>query len=112
MTPQSPPDGPIEVAILLLDSVVPFDLGVACQVFGYGRPDLGMMRYRMTICGAEPGPVMTSVGFPVVVEHGLGALRGAHTVIVPGIRSVNSPLPPQVLEALRSAHADGARIAS
>ncbi|HEX6750304.1 MAG TPA: helix-turn-helix domain-containing protein [Longimicrobium sp.] len=103
---------PIHVVLLVLDSIVPFDLGVACQVFGYARPDLGAMRYRMTLCAAEPGPVTTSVGFPVTVDRGLDALEEAHTIIVPGIRAYDAPAPPAVVDALRAAHARGARIAS
>jgi AraC family transcriptional activator FtrA len=102
----------IAVAVLLLDSVVPFDLGVACQVFGFRRPDLEPMRYAMTLCAAQPGPVRTAIGFPVVVEHGLEALAAAHTIIVPGFHAVDEPVPPAVLDALRAAHARGARIAS
>ncbi|HEX8245034.1 MAG TPA: helix-turn-helix domain-containing protein [Longimicrobium sp.] len=103
---------PIHVVVLALDSVVPFDLGVACQVFGYASPDLGAMRYRMTLCAAAPGLVTTSIGFGVTVDHGLEALAAADTVIVPGIRNIDAPTPPAVVQALRAAHARGARIAS
>lgn len=102
---------PIHVVLLVLDSVVPFDLGTACQVFGYGRPDLGAMRYRMTLCAVEPGPVTTSAGFPVTVERGLDALAEADTVIVPGVRDVDGTAP-AAIDALRAAHTRGARIAS
>jgi transcriptional regulator GlxA family with amidase domain len=105
-------DGEIHVAVLLLDSIVPFDLGVACQVFGYARPDLPAIRYRLTLCTASPGAVTTSIGFPVMVERGLDALEDAHTVIVPGIRDLDRPLPQAAIDALRAAHARGARIAS
>jgi len=102
----------IPVALLLLDSVVPFDLGTACQVFGFRRPDLEPMRYTLTLCAAQAGPVRTAIGFPVIVEHGLEALEAAHTIIVPGFYSVEEPVAPAVLDALRKAHARGARIAS
>jgi AraC family transcriptional activator FtrA len=104
--------GEIPVAVLLLESVVPFDLGVACQVFGYRRPDLDPMAYRLTLCAARPGPVRTAIGFPVIVEHGLEALDTAHTILVPGFYDIDDPLPTEVLDALRAAHARGARIAS
>lgn len=102
----------ISVAVLLLESVVPFDLGVACQVFGYRRPELDPMRYTLTLCAVEPGPVRTSIGFPVVVEHGLEALETAHTILVPGFHDLDRPIEPRVVEALRVAHARGARLAS
>jgi transcriptional regulator GlxA family with amidase domain len=56
--------------------------------------------------------VRTAIGFPVIVEHGLEALAAAHTIIVPGFHAVNEPVSGAVLDALRAAHARGARIAS
>jgi len=70
------------------------------------------MAYRLTLCAARPGPVRTAIGFPVIVEHGLEALETAHTILVPGFFDIDDPLPPEVLGALRAAHARGARIAS
>jgi transcriptional regulator GlxA family with amidase domain len=103
---------PVPVSVLVLPSVVPFDLGVPVQVFGYPRPDLGVQRYRMTVCGVRPGAVPTAGGFSVTVAHGLEALAGAHTVVVPGIDDLDTPVPPAVCRALVDAHARGARLVS
>jgi transcriptional regulator GlxA family with amidase domain len=103
---------PLSVAVLVLPSVIPFDLGVPVQVFGYGRPDLGAQRYRMTVCAPHPGVVPTSAGFGVVADHGLEALAAAHTVVVPGIEDLDLPVPPEVCAALTTAHARGARLVS
>jgi len=100
------------VAVLALPSVVPFDLGVPLQVFGYPRPDLGAIRYKALLCGARPGRVTTSQGFPIVVPAGLEALRRADTIIVPGIDDLEIPIPPAVTRALLAAHRRGARIAT
>lgn len=99
------------VAVLALDSVVTFDLGVPCQIFG-GRADLGVVRYAAEVCGAVAGLVRTSNGFDLHVPSGLEALARADTVIVPGIEDVDAPVPAAVLAALRVAHARGARVAS
>lgn len=106
------PASPLAVAALVLPSVVPFDLGVPVQVFGYPRPDLGVQRYRMRVCGERPGAVPTAGGFAVAVDHGLEALAGAHTVVVPGIDDLDAPVPPAVCRALAAAHARGARLVS
>ncbi len=103
---------PVSVSVLALPSVVPFDLGVPVQVFGYPRPDLGAHRYRMTVCGPRPGAVPAAGGFAVAVEHGLEALAAAHTVVVPGIDDLDAPVPPAVCRALAEAHARGARLVS
>jgi AraC family transcriptional activator FtrA len=103
---------PITVAVLVLPTVVPFDLGVPVQVFGYPRPDLGAQRYRMTVCGARPGPVPTAGGFALAADHGLEALAGAHTVVVPGVDDLDLPVPADVCRALAEAHGRGARLVS
>jgi transcriptional regulator GlxA family with amidase domain len=96
------------VAVLALDAVVPLDLAIPAQIFGY--PDEAP--YRVTICAPEAGPVRTTSGFEVVAQHGLDALPRADTVIVPGFSpNLRRPAEP-VLEALRRAHAGGRRIVS
>ena len=90
---------PHRVVVLVLPSVVPFDLGVATQVFGYPRDDLGADRYTMTLCTAVPGPVETSYGLSIILERGLAALRHAQTIVVPGIDDLDLPIPRVVVNA-------------
>lgn len=106
------PAPPYRVAVLVLPSVVPFDLGVATQVFGYPRDDLGADRYTMTLCAAVPGPIETSNGFSIIVAKGLTGLRHSQTIVVPGIDALDLPIPRAVLNALTAAHRRGARIVS
>lgn len=100
------------VAVLALPSVVPFDLAVPLQIFGYPRPDLGARRYRASLCATRPGRVRTSMGFEIVAPEGLEALRRAQTIVVPGVDDLTLTLPPAALAALRAAHRRGARLAS
>lgn len=104
------------LAILALPSVVPFDLAVPVQVFGYPRPDLGEKRYDALVCGTHtrkgPGRVQTSSSFSLNVPHGLDALRRAETIVIPGIDDLTIPIAPAVTRALRAAHARGARLVS
>jgi transcriptional regulator GlxA family with amidase domain len=94
------------VAVLALPDVVPFDLATPFQLL--------RRHYEITLCAAEPGPLQTTSGFPLVAENGLDALTEADTVIVPGFhpRAHGWPPPHDALQALRDAHARGARIAS
>lgn len=108
----SRPPAPPRVAILALDSVVPFDLGVPCEIFGFDRPEVGGALYDVRVCALEPGRVAAAGGLAIEVRHGLRALAAAHTVIVPGIDDLDRPVPAAVRAALRRAHERGARIAS
>ena len=95
------------VAVLALPDVVAFDLATPAQVFG-NEPG----RYVFSACGARAGRVPTTTGFAIDVPHGLEVLALADTVLVPGLRPAQWPPPPAVLDALRAAHARGARVAS
>jgi transcriptional regulator GlxA family with amidase domain len=107
-----PTPRPHRVAVLVLHNVVPFDLAVPCQVFGYGRPDLGEIRYSLELCGAKKGVVQAATGFGIVVPHDLRRLRYAETIVVPGSRETTDPIPDEACAALRRAHARGVRIVS
>jgi transcriptional regulator GlxA family with amidase domain len=96
------------VVALVLPQVVAFDLSIPAQIFGH--PDMSDL-YRFAVCAQEPGLVPATTGFDVVVGAGLDLLEEADTVVVPGFMPTADPAP-VVLQALRSAHRRGARIAS
>jgi transcriptional regulator GlxA family with amidase domain len=95
------------LTVLALPDVVAFDLATPAQVFG-NEPG----RYGFTACGLRAGQVPTTTGFAIQVANGLEALAQADTVLVPGLRPAQWPPPAEVLDALRTAHARGARVAS
>jgi len=97
-----------QIAVLALDAVVPLDLAIPAQVFA-NYPEAP---YELTVCGERPGPLPTSAGFSVVAEAGPEALAAADTVLVPGFEPHLRELGADVLDALRAAHARGARIVS
>lgn len=103
---------PHRVAIVVVETVVPFDLGVPCQVFGWGREDLGVVRYQAAVCAAVPGRVRTSLGFHLEAPCGLDVLREADTIVVAGISDLDVPIPETICQALREAADRGARVAS
>jgi len=105
------PVGPA-VAVVVYNGVTPFDLGVACEVFGDDRSSLfGVRWYRFSICAAERGTVFAHSAFPLQVFHDLGSLDHADTVIVPPTELLEE-VPATVLEALRNAHRQGKRLVS
>ncbi len=103
---------PHRVAVLALPSVVPFDLAVPVQVFAYPLQEDGTPHYSVVVCGIRRGSVSTTRGFAIAVAHGLEALRRAQTIVIPGIDETERPVPRVVLDALREAHARGARLVS
>ena len=100
------------VAAIALPNVAPFELGVACEVFGIDRRDTGGPAFDFTVCGVEPGVVPTKGGgYSLVVEHGLEATKDVDLVIIPAYGDADRA-PEAVLEALRDAHARGAWVLS
>ena len=99
------------VAAVVADGLSPFEFAVACEVFGLDRSnEVGVPWYRFLVCAAGTSPVTTTTGFGIHAPHGLEALRRADTIVVPASRTAEHD--EALLEALRQAHARGARIIS
>ena len=109
--PNASPAGPL-VAVLAYDRPCTFEFGVAYEVFGLPRPELGPGWYRYTLARAEDGPLCAEGGLVVAADCGLEALAEADLVVVPGWRGVDAPVPTALVDALRAASARGARLAS
>ncbi|OEJ29457.1 AraC family transcriptional regulator [Streptomyces agglomeratus] len=91
-----------------------YELSIACTVFGIRHADLADPWYDLRLCGmkkAAPAP-----GFSVSTPHGLDALAGADTVIVPSVPEAcaegGEDVPAELVEALRAAADSGARMVS
>jgi transcriptional regulator GlxA family with amidase domain len=102
------------IAVLALDHVVAFDLGVPSQVFGASRDDREQRLYRVRVC--TPGQVTSMAGFTVTGKYDVSELADAETVIVAGVGDgptvTDGSLDPVVTEAIVAAHRRGARIVS
>ncbi|THV40221.1 GlxA family transcriptional regulator [Glycomyces buryatensis] len=97
------------VVALLNPPQPPFELACAAEVFGTVHTDVPV-RYSFRTCAVRPGAVQTTVGFAMLVDAGLEALREADTVVVPGWQPHGASASPAVIEALRAAHDRGTRI--
>jgi AraC family transcriptional activator FtrA len=97
------------VAVAVTDGTPLFELAAACEVFGVDR-ELADPWYDFTICGEDGA--MVGGWLQAGIRHGLDALVEADTVIVPSCHDVAEPPPPALVEAVRAAHAAGARVAS
>ncbi|HEU4538663.1 MAG TPA: DJ-1/PfpI family protein, partial [Polyangiaceae bacterium] len=98
-----------DVAVLAMHGVVPFDLSIACAVFGHVRLPHGD-GYGVRVCGEAPE--VRAGAFNLRAPWGLEHVAGAHTVIVPGVSDPTLPVPEPVVEAIRRAAGAGARVAS
>lgn len=45
------------IATIAYDSVNPFELAVATEIFGFERPELGVPWYRFLVCAASMRPL-------------------------------------------------------
>ncbi|MBD0323813.1 MAG: AraC family transcriptional regulator, partial [Aldersonia sp.] len=100
------------VACILIDGVAPFEFGVISEVFGIDRTEDGVPPFELRVCGERSGvPLQAGVGVQMTPEHGLDALDGAHLVALPAYR-IRDDYPKAVLDALRTAAANGATLLS
>jgi AraC family transcriptional activator FtrA len=100
------------VAVLAYDGLCTFEFGVAYEVFGLPRPEMGADWYRFAVAAVEPGPLRAAGGLTVTVDGGVETLRAAGTIVVPGWRGVGAVVPDAISDAVREAHARGARVLS
>ncbi len=98
------------VAVIAFNGISPFHLSVPCAIFGEDRTSAGIPRFELLVCAAENGVLQTTAGFSIETRYGLNELSKAATIIVPSWRDP-AELPPQaLLDALRLANQQGARI--
>ncbi|MFV2120971.1 GlxA family transcriptional regulator, partial [Streptomyces sp. Act-28] len=69
---------PHRVAVLALDGVYPFELGIPDRVFGSADG-----RYEVVTCSVDGRPVRSGADFDVAVRHGPEVLETARTVVIP-----------------------------
>ena len=70
------------IAVLALDRVTPFDLGIPARVFGAAHDAAGAPLYDVATCSLSGGAVRTSSDYAIVVDHDAGALVRADTVVI------------------------------
>ncbi|MFE1439247.1 helix-turn-helix domain-containing protein [Streptomyces sp. NPDC058739] len=102
------------VAVVLLDGVHPFELGVVCEVFGLDRSDQGLPVYDFAVVSAE-GPTLTThvPGFTLATPYGLDRLDEADLIAVPaGNDFMARQWPSALLDSLVRAVDRGARVLS
>ncbi|MFE0739544.1 AraC family transcriptional regulator, partial [Streptomyces sp. NPDC058855] len=105
---------PHRVAVIVDEGTNPFEVGVATELFGLPRPELGLPGplYEVTLCTPTPEVRMNHGFFTLSGVPGLEAVDDADTLVVPGRPDNVVPRGEDVLEAIRRTHARGARVMS
>lgn len=99
------------VLALVYDGLCAFEFSCAAEVFGLARPELGPDWYRFETC-SKGRSVRSQYGMRMKAANGLERLCAAGTIVIPGWEGIDVPVPHAILEALRGAHARGARLLS
>ena len=102
------------VAVLLFDRPAMFETSVAIEVWGNDRTEMGVPFSEVRLCSNEGPTLRVETGFDLVLDHDLTTLDWADTIVLPngGRPSPLIEYEPAVMDALRAAHARGARIIS
>ncbi|WP_334141141.1 transcriptional regulator FtrA [Atlantibacter hermannii] len=108
---KNPPPNPLVVA-LAYDGLCTFEFGVAVEIFGLARPELGPDWYRFAVAAVDEGELRATGGVRVMADGDMSLIAQAGTVIVPGWRGADTPVPDALCEQLREAHRRGCRILS
>ena len=99
------------VAALITHGAAPFELAVACEIFGIDRSELGVPWYRFMVVAADEPPIRTGAGFTIDTPHRLDALQQADTVVIPAWHGGENATH-DLVGAVRDAHERGARLLS
>ncbi|MER5220394.1 GlxA family transcriptional regulator [Streptomyces flaveus] len=112
--PQGSSHCPHKVAVIVDEGTNPFEVGVATELFGLPRPELGLPGplYEVMLCTPAPEVRMNHGFFTVTGVHGLDVVDTVGTLVVPGRPDNVVPRGPAVLDAIRRTHARGARVMS
>ncbi len=100
------------VVVLAYEGLCAFEFACAAEVFGLPRPELGAGWYRFETCAPGGRRVRGQFGMSLTVDGGLERIASAGTVVIPGWQGIHAAVPDAVLDALRMAHARGARLLS
>jgi AraC family transcriptional activator FtrA len=105
---------PHRVVVIVDEGTNPFEVGVATELFGLPRPELGLPGplYEVTLCMPAPEVRMNHGFFTMSGAPGLDAVDDADTLVVPGRPDNVVPRAEAVRAAIRHTHARGARVMS
>lgn len=102
-------NGPRVVAIAY-DNLSVFEFGIAVEVFGLNRPELGNSWYQFSVCTVDGQNIAGTGGVQIVIDRDLSELENADIIVIPGWRAPYTVIPDNLKTALWEAHERGVRI--
>lgn len=103
---------PPQVVVLAYDGLCTFEFGVAVEIFGLPRPEMGDTWYRFSVAAVDEGELRATGGIRILADGDLSLLEHADLIVVPGWRGMDSPVPEALCDALRQASARGCQVMS
>jgi AraC family transcriptional activator FtrA len=100
------------VVAVAYDGLCTFEFGVATELFALPRPEVEVPWYDFSVVAVDEGPLRATGGLILSAPTDLDELAGAGTILLPGWRDPGEAPPARLLDALRNAHQQGARLAS
>ena len=100
------------VVAVAYDGLCAFEFGVATELFGLARPELGVDWYDFAVVSADTGPLRTVGGVTLATSNDLSKVERAGTIVLPGWRDPGEVPQAELLEAIRVGHTNGARVMS
>lgn len=110
--PKPPPLTNRSVVAVAYDGLCTFEFGVAVEIFGLPRPEMGQDWYSFAVAGIDAGAMRAQGGVRLLVDGGLELLDDAGTIVIPGWRGSDAAVPDGLVDALNRAHGRGARVLS
>jgi transcriptional regulator GlxA family with amidase domain len=98
------------VAVPIADGVAPFELGIACELFGLDRSDQGLPKYDFALASVVDRPVCTTAGYTIGASRQVDRLAEADLIVVVAGTWVEKAPDPALVEQLHAAHRRGAHI--
>ena len=101
-----------DVAVVVGEAFSPFELSIACEVFGIDRTDDGVPAFDFAVCSEHDGPLRSQQGFSLVADHRLSRLASADLVIVSPTKRFQGPGGEELTDQLHAAVRRGATVVS
>lgn len=103
---------PASVVVLAYDGLCTFEFGVAVEIFGLPRPEMGESWYRFAVAGVDEGELRATGGIRILADGDLSLLERADLILVPGWRGIDAAVPDALCDALCRASARGCQLLS
>lgn len=100
------------VVVVAYNGLCTFEFAIAVEIFGLDRPEMGENWYQFAVAAVDEGPLRGTAGIRFLADGDCELIKQAGTVIIPGWRGVDAPVPQHLVDALLVAHRNGARIMS